>query len=68
MGRPNQNQEKVNCKKHTSIGNKNKISDIRISDESKFEGFCEEDFDEEINILLNKAKKTAIFRFACYSY
>ena len=52
--RPNQSKESWNYKKRTSTGDKNNIPDISISDESEFEVLGEEDFDEEINILLNK--------------
>ena len=52
--RPNQRKEKWNYKRHSSTGDKSNISESKNSNESKFEGFGEEDFGKEINILLNK--------------
>ena len=54
MRRPNQRKEKQNYEKSISTSNKNNILDSSTSGESESEDFGEEDFDGEINILLNK--------------
>ena len=54
MRRPNQRKEKQNYEKSISTSNKNNILDSSTSGELESEDFGEEDFDGEINILLNK--------------